>query len=141
LAREKACLSLIFCDVDHFKIYNDTYGHLAGDDCLQKIAQTIQKTVKQSADLAARYGREEIAIILPNTSPAGAKALALDIRQNIQALQIPHLNSPRNKYVTLSFGVAGCVPQSKNSAQGLIAEADRNLYQAKETGRNRVVGA
>ncbi len=141
LARENACLSLILCDVDHFKIYNDTYGHLAGDDCLQKIAQTIQKTVKRSADLVARYGGEEIAIILPNTSPSGAKALALDIRQNIQDLQIPHLNSTTNKYVTLSFGVAGCVPQSENFAQGLIVEADLNLYQAKETGRNRVVGA
>jgi len=141
LAREKACLSLILCDVDYFKLYNDSYGHLAGDSCLQKIAEAIQKTVKRSADLVARYGGEEIAIILPNTSPAGARALALDIRQSIQALQIPHLNSTTNRYVTLSLGVAGCVPQHKNSAQCLIEEADRNLYQAKENGRNRVVGA
>ena len=140
LTREKAPLSLIMCDIDHFKLYNDTYGHQFGDRCLQKVAQAIKKSVKRPADLTARYGGEEVAIILPNTTPQGAETLARDICRQVQSLHIPHINSPVNPYVTLSLGVAGCIPNRRScSVQSLIQKADSNLYQAKERGRNRVV--
>ena len=140
LTREKAPLSLIMCDIDHFKLYNDTYGHQFGDRCLQKVAQAIKKSVKRPADLTARYGGEEVAIILPNTTPQGAETLARDICRQVQSLHIPHINSPVNLYVTLSLGVAGCIPNRRScSVQSLIQKADSNLYQAKERGRNRVV--
>lgn len=139
LAREKLPLSLIMCDIDHFKLYNDTYGHQAGDRCLQQVAQAIKNAVKRPADLTARYGGEEIAIILPNTTPKGAEKVAKSIRQQIQALHIPHINSKTDMYVTLSVGVAGCIPQNNCSVEGLLAKADSNLYKAKNTGRNRVV--
>ena len=140
LAREKAPLSLIMCDIDHFKLYNDTYGHQAGDRCLQKIAQAINKVVKRPADLGARYGGEELAVILPNTTPEGAKKLAHQIRLQVQSLHIPHIASPVDLYVTLSLGVAGCIPNHQDSPQALITAADYNLYKAKELGKNRVVG-
>ncbi|MDJ0746525.1 MAG: diguanylate cyclase [Xenococcaceae cyanobacterium MO_167.B27] len=140
LAREKSPLSLILCDIDHFKLYNDTYGHQAGDRCLRKVALAIKKVIKRPADLAARYGGEELAVILPNTTPEGAKKLAHQIGLQIQALQIPHICSPVDLYVTLSLGVAGCIPHHSDSPQALIAAADSNLYKAKNLGRNRVVG-
>lgn len=139
LAREKAPLSLILCDIDHFKLYNDTYGHQAGDRCLQKVARAIQKSVKRPADLTARYGGEEIAVVLPNTTPEGAETLARNICRQVQSLHIPHINSPVDLYVTLSLGVAGCIPSPTScSVRSLIQKADSNLYQAKERGRNRV---
>lgn len=139
LAREKAPLSLILCDIDHFKLYNDTYGHQAGDRCLQQVAQALALASKRPADLAARYGGEELAIILPNTTPEGAEKLARQICLKLEALQIPHINSPIDMYVTLSVGVAGCIPRHDFSPQALISAADRALYKAKEAGRNRVV--
>lgn len=139
LAREQGMLCLILCDIDYFKLYNDTYGHQKGDRCLQKVAQAIKKTIKRPADLTARYGGEEIAIVLPNTSLEGAEKLARDVCRRIKALQIPHINSGADMYVTLSLGVAGCVPQLNSSAADLITLADENLYKAKEQGRNRVV--
>ena len=140
LAREKAPLSLILCDIDYFKLYNDTYGHQLGDRCLQKVARAIQKSVKRPADLTARYGGEEIAVVLPNTTPQGAETLARNICRQVQSLHIPHINSPVDLYVTLSLGVAGCIPSPAScSVQSLIQKADSNLYQAKERGRNRVV--
>ena len=90
--------------------------------------------------MAARYGGEELAVILPNTTPEGAKQLAHQIRLQVQALQIPHIASPVDLYVTLSLGVAGCIPNHNDYPQALIAAADYNLYKAKELGRNRVVG-
>ena len=139
LAREKSPLSIILCDIDHFKLYNDTYGHQAGDRCLYRVAQAIQKTVKRPADLTARYGGEEIAVILPNTTLEGAIQVAKNICQQIQALHIPHINSITDMYVTLSIGVAGCIPEHECSVETVVAKADSNLYEAKETGRNRVV--
>ncbi len=139
LAREKAPLSLILCDLDYFKLYNDTYGHQAGDRCLHKIAQAIRQAIKRPADLAARYGGEELAIILPNTAPEGAKKVAEKISLQVEALQIPHINSPIDIYLTVSIGVAGSVPCHNSSPQTLIENADRALYRAKELGRDRVV--
>ena len=139
LAREKISLSLILCDIDYFKLYNDTYGHQAGDRCLQQVAQAISKAIKRSADLVARYGGEEFAVILPHTTVEGAEYLAQQIRLQVKALQLPHINSPVDIYLTLSLGVAGCIPERDSSPDALIAAADASLYQAKELGRNRVV--
>ncbi|NES06642.1 MAG: diguanylate cyclase [Okeania sp. SIO2F4] len=139
LTRTKLPLSLILCDVDYFKYYNDYYGHLAGDDCLRKIAQSIKQTVKRSADLVARYGGEEFAIILPNTSGKNAEKVVELIRTAIHKLYINHSASRVSKYVTMSMGVASVIPTKTESPQSLIAKADEALYHAKEKGRDRIV--
>ncbi|QMS87213.1 EAL domain-containing protein [Nostoc edaphicum CCNP1411] len=139
LAREQGSLSLILCDVDYFKLYNDTHGHLAGDDALRQVAKAISQTVKHPADLVARYGGEEFAVILPNTDIEGAIAVARDIQTNISALQMPHPHSLVSKFITLSLGVATITPHSQLSPATLIAAADQGLYQAKAQGRNCVV--
>jgi diguanylate cyclase (GGDEF)-like protein/PAS domain S-box-containing protein len=140
LTREQKPLSLILCDVDHFKLYNDTYGHQQGDRCLQKIAQAISQVIKRPADLVARYGGEEFVVVLPDTDLNGAKYLAQQIRLKVASLKIPHINSPVDLYATLSFGLACCIPNHhQTSCDTLISAADRGLYQAKELGRNRVV--
>ena len=139
LAREQTPLSLILCDIDYFKFYNDTYGHQAGDLCLKKVAQALDKIVKRPADLAARYGGEEFVLVLPGTPITGAKYLAQQIRQQIRALKIPHLNSPIDLYLTLSFGVSCCIPHADSNFSILIEAADRGLYQAKAAGRDRAV--
>ncbi len=138
MAREKLPLSLILCDVDFFKFYNDTYGHQAGDRCLQKIATAIQNTVKRPADLVARYGGEEFAVILPATFTKGAIFLAETICSAIRTLAIPHPNSLVNSYVTVSIGVATETPQITSDFQTIIALADQALYEAKTAGRDRV---
>lgn len=139
LAREQASLSLILCDVDCFKLYNDTHGHLAGDDALRQVAKAISQTVKRPADLVARYGGEEFAVILPNTDIKGAIAVAKEIQSNVGALQLPHPNSAVSEFITLSLGVATITPHSQSSTATLIAAADQGLYQAKAQGRNCVV--
>ncbi len=139
LTRTKSPLSLILCDVDYFKYYNDYYGHLAGDDCLRKIAQTIKETVKRSADLVVRYGGEEFAVILPNTSGKNAEKVVELIRTAIHKLHINHSASRVSKYVTMSMGVASVIPTQVESPQSLIAKADEALYYAKEKGRDRIV--
>ncbi len=139
LAREQASLSLIFCDVDCFKLYNDTHGHLAGDDALRHVAKTISQTVKRPADLVARYGGEEFAVILPNTGVEGAIIIAREIQTNVSALQLPHPNSQVSKFITLSLGVATITPDHQLSAATLIAAADQGLYKAKAQGRNCLV--
>ena len=136
LSREERYLSLILCDVDFFKLYNDSYGHLAGDGCLQQVAQAISNTIKKSADLVARYGGEEFVIILPDTNAAGAASVAEQIRESVKALQIPHHKSTVNPWVTLSLGVACMIPHSESKPTSLIAAADQALYQAKASGRN-----
>ena len=138
LAREQLPISLVLCDIDYFKAYNDTYGHQAGDDCLKQVAQVIYSTLKRPADLAARYGGEEFIAILPNTNQIGATYLAEEMLQVLRALQIPHRDSAVSEYVTLSCGVATAIPTPHSSLQALIAQADNKLYQAKQ-GRDRVV--
>ncbi|WP_445635593.1 EAL domain-containing protein [Nostoc sp. DSM 114161] len=139
LAREQGSLSLILCDVDYFKLYNDTNGHLAGDDALRHVAKIISQTVKHPADLVARYGGEEFAVILPNTDSEEAIAVAKEIQTNISGLQLPHANSHVSEFITLSLGVATITPHSQSSPATLIAAADQGLYQAKAQGRNCVV--
>ena len=136
LTREKNPLSLILCDIDFFKLYNDNYGHVAGDDCLQKVALAIAKTATRSADLVARYGGEEFAIILPATDTSGAIAVARGIRQKLAELRLPHAPSPINQYVTLSCGIATTIPRADGSPAALIEAADEALYKSKAKGRD-----
>ena len=138
MAREQAPLSLILCDVDFFKPYNDTYGHLAGDACLIQVAQAISCAIKRPADLAARYGGEEFAVILPNTDSKGAMQVAQDIREAIQQLHLPHAASSVSEQVTLSLGIASILTGCPYSVKLLIDTADQALYQAKKEGRDRV---
>jgi len=138
LAREEAPLSLIMCDIDYFKLYNDTYGHQAGDECLRQVAAVLQHSVKRAADLVARYGGEEFVVVLPNTDIEGATCVAEMIAQQVRALQIVHAKSAVSEYVTLSLGVACCIPAPQSEPDGLIALADESLYRAKASGRDRV---
>ena len=138
LAREEKPLSLILCDLDYFKVYNDTYGHLAGDFCLQQVGRVLRQALKRPADLVARYGGEEFAAILPNTDARGAVFVAETIREGVQGLKISHARSLVNQYVTLSLGVASFVPTLNASPAKLIAQADEALYRAKAAGRDRV---
>lgn len=136
--RDGKQLSLLMCDVDCFKLYNDNLGHLAGDLCLKKVAAVLTENLKRPADLAARYGGEEFAIVLPETSPEGALALAESCRSHLQSLAMDHPDAPAG-VVTMSIGVATMVPSPKSSLTDLIALADKALYAAKTGGRNRVV--
>ncbi|MDJ0679113.1 MAG: diguanylate cyclase [Xenococcaceae cyanobacterium MO_167.B52] len=136
--KKKQNLSLVLCDVDFFKKYNDTYGHQAGDSCLQKVAKVLAKSVRNS-DLAARYGGEEFVVVLPNTPPEIAIVVAQRICDRLKSLEIPHLNSEAGDYVTMSCGVANSNFEGVNSSEELIAKADKALYQAKAQGRDRAV--
>ncbi|MBW4545139.1 MAG: diguanylate cyclase [Symplocastrum torsivum CPER-KK1] len=129
-------LSLILCDLDYFKVYNDTYGHLAGDFCLQQVARTLRQALKRPADLVARYGGEEFTVILPNMDTKDALLVAEAIRANVRRLAISHAKSPVSQYVTLSLGVASIVPSLEETPAQLIVAADKALYQAKAEGRD-----
>lgn len=132
------CLSLILCDVDHFKLYNDYYGHLAGDSCLQQVAKAITQAIR-TTDLVARYGGEEFVVVLPNTNNATAIQVAERIGAQVRALQIPHAKSSASDRVTLSCGVATAIPSFTSSPSDLITTADEALYDAKQKGRNCVI--
>ncbi len=138
--RDKKPLSLIAADIDFFKPYNDYFGHLEGDECLKKIAQTIRAMVKRPADLAARTGGDEFLLLLPATGNEGALAMAESIRSAIAALAIPHPASPIASVVTMSLGTATMVPAADLEPKQLITGADQALYQAKWEGRNRSSG-
>ena len=138
LKRSPANLSLIMCDVDCFKIYNDVYGHQQGDKCLQQVAKAISSALKRPGDILARYGGEEFAIILPHTPQVGAAKVGEAIRKAVKELEIPHHNSSVDSVVTLSLGVASTIPNSVDNPQLLIEAADLALYQAKERGRDCV---
>ncbi|MEH2325172.1 MAG: diguanylate cyclase [Nostoc sp.] len=137
LAREQQPLSLILLDVDKFKSYNDYYGHLGGDDCLIRIAQTVQQSVYRPADLVARYGGEEFSVLLPNTDLAGSIKVAENIQQAIHDQAIPHAKSDVKDIVTLSLGITCVIPSSDIKPDTLIASADKALYKAKQKGRDR----
>ena len=139
LSREQQPLSLIICDIDCFKAYNDTYGHPAGDKCIQQVSQVLQQATQRSADLVARYGGEEFAIILPNTDANGALQVAQRIRNQLAALKLPHQSSPMSEWLTLSIGVATKIPNPQEAPISLVQSADNSLYQAKAEGRDRLV--
>lgn len=130
-------LSLIMCDVDHFKRFNDVYGHQAGDECLRQVGQSLVAAVDRGGDTAARYGGEEFVVILPDTSTEGACTVAEKVRKAVVSLGIPHAESPYGQ-VTVSLGVARIAADEIGDIESLILSADRALYQAKREGRNRV---
>ena len=138
LAREQQPLSLILCDLDHFKLFNDTFGHPAGDRCLIKVARALLKGPQRSADLVARYGGEEFAVILPNTDTHGAWRIAQKIHDNVRELKIAHAPGSEEPYVTVTMGVSTVIPSHDNTAQMLVQAADLALYHAKQQGRNRI---
>ncbi len=137
-ARTGSELSVLFLDLDFFKYYNDTYGHQEGDDCLKQVAATAGRVLKRPGDLLARYGGEEFVVILPETSIAGAVEVAAAIRQAIERCNIPHSASPVAAHVTVSVGVAGGRVTQEDKPSDFIARADKALYEAKHSGRNRV---
>ena len=132
-------LSVAMLDVDQFKTYNDHYGHQAGDVCLKMLAQTLASTVQRSGELVARYGGEEFVVILPGQNAPEAFAAMERIRSAVQALGLPHAKATVAGVVTISIGVASCMPQQGQSSASLIEAADAALYQAKNQGRNKVV--
>lgn len=139
LSRKQEPLSLIMCDVDFFKAYNDTYGHLKGDDSLAQIAHAIQHCLKRPADLAARYGGEEFVVLLPETPLEGAIHVAEEIRCSVNSLAIPHRHSSISSQITLSLGVACRTPNSQSVDPDILLQAaDKALYKAKAEGRDRV---
>ncbi|MEH2422210.1 MAG: PleD family two-component system response regulator [Nostoc sp.] len=139
MKRDQQSLSLILCDVDFFKLYNDTYGHRVGDRCLQEIAQAIKDIIKRPGDLVARYGGEEFAVILPNTDTEGATHVADRICHAVRTLAIPHKNSQVSPHVTISVGFTTLIPQPSSDLEEMITVADGALYQAKTAGRDRFV--
>ncbi|WP_447918826.1 diguanylate cyclase domain-containing protein [Achromobacter aegrifaciens] len=138
--RERVPLSLLFLDADHFKRYNDRYGHQEGDQLLKALALALKKKARRPRDLAARYGGEEFVVLLPNTSRQRAAQIAESIRQAVAALKVPHADADAG-IVTVSVGVATAIPQADGTAASLVEAADAAVYQAKESGRNRVAVA
>jgi len=134
--RLKSPLSLIMCDIDYFKLYNDTYGHQEGDKCLKKVAQALQDVAKRPTDLAARYGGEEFVIILPETPSEGATVVAEQVREAVESLKIQHSSSDIAEYVTISLGIATRTLTQVSAENELIENADKALYASKENGRN-----
>lgn len=137
--RNNTPLTLLLIDVDHFKRFNDTYGHQEGDRCLTIVAEVLRATVNRGADLAARYGGEEFAILLPDTDAAGGRAIGAKLLEALAARAIPHGTSSVGPIVSVSVGIASSIPDADTAESALIERADRALYRAKEVGRARVV--
>jgi len=137
-ARNKLSISLILLDIDFFKKYNDFYGHVEGDDCLQKVAKAVEGCIRRPYDFAARYGGEEFAIILPETGIDGAGEIAENIRHTVEQLKIQHATSDVSDHVSISLGIATILGHRDVVPVDLIKTADACLYKAKEDGRNRI---
>ncbi len=135
--RNKSPLSLLTLDIDDFKSYNDTYGHMAGDDCLKKVAFTLSEVARRYADKVARVGGEEFTVLLPDTEVEGAQYVAEMLREAIFELAIPHVGSRIADCVTTSIGVSTLIPGREDAKRALLEAADVGLYRAKEKGRNR----
>ncbi|MBM9500490.1 diguanylate cyclase [Leptospira sp. 201903071] len=129
-------VALLMLDIDHFKLYNDAYGHQAGDQCLKQVSGAIRECARRAGDVAARYGGEEFAVILPETSESNAVIVSRNILEKIEKLGIPHSASKSSPIVTVSIGMATLSPSPENSIPELIERADKALYLAKEEGRN-----
>lgn len=142
LGRQGRPLSMLLCDVDYFKQFNDSYGHQVGDECLKAVARTLKDTLRRPADLVARYGGEEFAVILPDTEITGALQVAEAMRSAVEGLNITHRYSKGASVVTISIGVASTTPSRTGSDSSvLLKRADDALYRAKQAGRNRIAAA
>ncbi|AOP34377.1 diguanylate cyclase response regulator [Leptospira tipperaryensis] len=129
-------VALLMLDIDHFKLYNDTYGHQAGDHCLKQVSAAIRECARRAGDVTARYGGEEFAVILPETSESNAVIVSRNILEKVEKLAVPHSASKTSSIVTISIGMATLSPSPENSITELIERADKALYLAKEEGRN-----
>ena len=138
MSRSGSLLTLMLCDVDHFKNYNDLYGHQAGDECLRNVAKSIGLNFTRAGDIVARYGGEEFAIVLPNIRKETAMMLAERLRAGVEDMALEHKGSAAAKVVTVSVGVVTIQPEQDTKAEHIIENADKALYRAKEIGRNRV---
>ena len=138
--RERYSISLLMIDIDHFKSYNDSYGHLQGDECLKTVARNLSQNLWRSSDIITRYGGEEFAVILPGTPSYSALNVAKRLWESISALEIEHSSSLSVGYLTVSIGLATLSPNEKTKPHQLIELADKNLYKSKTDGRNRVTG-
>jgi diguanylate cyclase (GGDEF)-like protein len=136
--RHQVPLGLLMIDADHFKRYNDDFGHQAGDDCLRTLARTLEEHARRSSDVAARYGGEEFAMLLLDVPLANVVSVAEEIRSAVLALSIAHSATSGSGCVTISVGCASFIPQREMAVDELIAQADKALYRAKHDGRNRV---
>lgn len=134
--REQGSIGLIMMDIDHFKAFNDHYGHLQGDECLTQVAQQLKLAVQRPRDFVARFGGEEFIVLLPSIQPEGVAVVAERLQEVLEQLMIPHAYSSASKYVSLSMGLAWCEPNSNYRPEQLIAAADEALYSAKHSGRN-----
>ena len=139
--RAQEPMSILMCDIDEFKAYNDALGHQAGDECLRAVALTLSETIKRAPDLVARYGGEEFAMVLPATDADGARAVGEAVRAALSARALPHPRSMVSPLVTMSIGIATVIPFVDRSLEDLIASADSALYAAKKAGRDRCVAA
>lgn len=136
--RHSRPISLIMVDVDCFKIYNDSYGHQCGDECLKRVAKALRNTLKRPGDFVARYGGEEFVVVLPDTEVEGAHQIAKNIRINLEKLNIPFKESLVHNRITVSMGISTMIPGPNSKLNALIGTADKALYQAKKEGRNRI---
>lgn len=134
-------LSVLFIDIDYFKQYNDTYGHGTGDRCISTVAQTLKNNIRTEEDMVARYGGEEFAVILPHTEGKEARHVAERIMEDIEALHIKHEASNVAKVLTVSIGISTMVPDPAHNTSTILEAADKALYNAKRSGRNRIVCA
>lgn len=137
--RQQLSLAVVFVDIDHFKLFNDTYGHVKGDMCLEQVASALEVSTKRPGEFVSRYGGEEFVVVLPYVDLDSAAKYGATLCQAVQLLRIPHSRSGANEVVTISVGVAAMVPDDGSSVTQLIEQADQALYQAKAGGRNRVV--
>lgn len=137
--RDKVPLSVLMIDIDFFKAYNDTYGHLQGDACLKHVAKAIDSALKRPGDMVARFGGEEFSVLLPHTDQEGAMAMAQDVRARVAAMELKHEASNVADFVTVSIGVATLLPTPENNPTQLLRAADEALYSAKRKGRDMAV--
>jgi diguanylate cyclase (GGDEF)-like protein len=135
--RDKMPLTLVLCDIDFFKLYNDNLGHVKGDECLRQIGGILRSACLRPRDRASRYGGEEFALILPHTPKAGAMTYARGLQAVLRQANIAHPASTSSKQLTLSGGITTCVPDESATCESLILRADEALYAAKALGRNR----
>jgi diguanylate cyclase (GGDEF)-like protein len=136
---DQTAIALIFGDIDHFKDFNDFYGHLSGDDCLRRVAKALSATLRNPFDLFARYGGEEFAVILSDVDNQAAYQIAQRMQAALALIEIPHHKSSVCHHVTMSFGIGLMVPKAHQSPLALLAQADKNLYRAKQQGKNCII--
>lgn len=137
-ARAGTPLGLALIDIDGFKLFNDHYGHPAGDECLRRVASELNRALFRASDLVSRFGGEEFAVIVPDAGASGVAAIAERLRAAVDQLHLEHQKSPCSDHVTISVGASACIPADRTEASDLIRDADEALYQAKRGGRNRV---